>query len=65
LAPSRRSGELWKGIEHQEVARDGGAASRRSGELWKGIEHQEVARDGEEHPLADPVNSGGGSSTKK
>jgi hypothetical protein len=46
LAPSRRSGNLWKGREHQEVGRDGLAPSRRSGELWKGIEHQEVARDG-------------------
>ncbi|KAG2362645.1 hypothetical protein BDR07DRAFT_1376386 [Suillus spraguei] len=47
LAPSRRSGNLWKGREHEEVARDGLAPSRRSGELWEGIEHQEVARDGE------------------
>jgi hypothetical protein len=46
LAPSRRSGELWEGIEHEEVARDGGAPSRRSGELWRGLEHEEVARDG-------------------
>ncbi|KAG2749491.1 hypothetical protein P692DRAFT_20731617 [Suillus brevipes Sb2] len=45
-APSRRSGELWRGLEHEEVARDGGAPSRRSGELWRGLEHEEVARDG-------------------
>lgn len=41
LAPSRRSGELWKGIEHEEVARD--APSRRSGELWRGLEHVEIS----------------------
>ncbi|KAG1801140.1 hypothetical protein EV424DRAFT_1545533 [Suillus variegatus] len=41
LAPSRRSGELWEGIEHEEVARD--APSRRSGELWRGLEHVEVS----------------------
>lgn len=43
LAPSRRSGELWEGTEHEEVARNGGAPSRRSGELWRGLEHVVVS----------------------
>ncbi|KAG1751347.1 uncharacterized protein EDB91DRAFT_1343819 [Suillus paluster] len=40
--PSRRSGELWAGAEHEEVDPVGLAASRRSGELWEGAEHEEV-----------------------
>jgi hypothetical protein len=40
--PSRRSGELWEGLEHEEVDLGGLAPSRRSGELWLGEEHQEV-----------------------
>ncbi|KAG1745566.1 hypothetical protein EDD22DRAFT_283681 [Suillus occidentalis] len=34
----RRSGELWRGREHEEVD----LISRRSGELWRGLEHEEV-----------------------
>lgn len=41
-APSRRSGELWEGLEH-EVDLGGLTPSRRSGELWVGAEHEEVA----------------------
>ncbi|KAG2113331.1 hypothetical protein BD769DRAFT_1673714 [Suillus cothurnatus] len=33
-APSRRSGELWEGLEH-EVDLGGLTPSRRSGELWE------------------------------
>jgi hypothetical protein len=40
--PSRRSGELWEGLEHEEVDLGGLASSRRSGELWLGAEHEEV-----------------------
>lgn len=40
--PSRRSGELWEGLEHEEVDLRGLAPSRRSGELWLGAEHEEV-----------------------
>ncbi|KAG1737324.1 hypothetical protein EDB19DRAFT_989020 [Suillus lakei] len=42
FAPLRRSGELWKGREHEEVDPVMGPF-RRSGELWRGIEHEEVA----------------------
>ncbi|KAG1808369.1 uncharacterized protein BJ212DRAFT_1484998 [Suillus subaureus] len=38
----RRSGELWKGREHEEVDLVTGL-SRRSGELWRGLEHEEVS----------------------
>ncbi|KAG1803126.1 uncharacterized protein BJ212DRAFT_992849 [Suillus subaureus] len=38
----RRSGELWKGREHEEVDLVTGL-SRRSGELWHGLEHEEVS----------------------
>lgn len=44
----RRSGELWKGREHEEVDPIMGL-SRRSGELWRGIEHEEVAPAGRAH----------------
>ncbi|KAG1744063.1 uncharacterized protein EDB91DRAFT_209681 [Suillus paluster] len=42
LAAVRRSGELWKGREHEEVVPVMGP-SRRSGELWRGLEHEEIA----------------------
>jgi hypothetical protein len=43
MGPSRRSGELWRGLEHEEVAPAGRAHSRRSGELWRGLEHEEIS----------------------
>lgn len=42
FASFRRSGELWKGREHEEVD-PAVSSSRRSDELWRGIEHEEVA----------------------
>ncbi|OAX37354.1 hypothetical protein K503DRAFT_866930 [Rhizopogon vinicolor AM-OR11-026] len=43
LSAFRRSGELWEGIEHEEIATASSTPSRRSGELWAGIEHEEIA----------------------
>ncbi|KAG1812175.1 uncharacterized protein BJ212DRAFT_1371940 [Suillus subaureus] len=42
VVPSRRSGELWEGLEHEEVDIGNLAPSRRSGELWLGAEHEEI-----------------------
>jgi len=49
LSAVRRSGELWRGREHEEVdpsvvTSTGPALPRRSGELWLGVEHEEIAR---------------------
>jgi hypothetical protein len=42
LSASRRSGELWAGVEHEEIVPASSAPSRRSGELWKGFNHEEI-----------------------
>ncbi|KAG2133258.1 uncharacterized protein EDB93DRAFT_1254931 [Suillus bovinus] len=34
----RRSGELWRGIEHEELSPADRALSRRSGEIWHELE---------------------------
>lgn len=40
----RRSGELWRGIEHEEVSPVGPRTpSWRSGEIWHGLEHREIS----------------------
>ncbi|KAG2072782.1 hypothetical protein BDR04DRAFT_1141476 [Suillus decipiens] len=38
----RRSGELRKEGEHEEITLTGRAPSRRSGELWRGLGHDEI-----------------------
>ncbi|OAX33160.1 hypothetical protein K503DRAFT_549037 [Rhizopogon vinicolor AM-OR11-026] len=48
-ATVRRSGELWRGREHEEVdpivvTSTGPALPRRSGELWRGLEHEEITQ---------------------
>ncbi|KAJ8594056.1 hypothetical protein M405DRAFT_809788 [Rhizopogon salebrosus TDB-379] len=45
LATVRRSGELWRGLEHEEID-SVVVPSRRSGELWRGLEHEEITKDG-------------------
>jgi len=42
LAPFRRSGELWKGAEHEEITPISSTLVCRSGELWKGVVHEEI-----------------------
>ncbi|KAG2356173.1 hypothetical protein BDR07DRAFT_1613246 [Suillus spraguei] len=39
----RRSGELRKEGEHEEVTLAGHAPSRRYGELWRGLGHEEIS----------------------
>ncbi|KAG1798202.1 uncharacterized protein HD556DRAFT_226488 [Suillus plorans] len=39
----RRSVNLWRGIEHDEVAPVGRTPSRRSGEIWHGLEHRGIS----------------------
>ena len=46
-ATVRRSGELWRGSEHEEVdpivvTSTAPALPRRSGELWRGLEHERI-----------------------
>ncbi|KAG1771651.1 hypothetical protein EV702DRAFT_1136357 [Suillus placidus] len=44
--PSRRSGELWEGLEHEEVDLRSLAPPLRSGELWLGAEHKALDAGG-------------------